>query len=371
MMLYKTVTRLNPDYFDSTVIAMTKPGKVGEMLVKKGMPVLSLGMTRGRPDPAGMWKLYRLLKRLRPQILQTYMYHADLLGYLVGRWVGVPVIVWNIRCSNMDFSCYRRTTRWTSQLSARLSAGVDLILVNSWAGREVHVQLGYNAEKMVVVPNGVELDRFRPDRARYLQVRQELGLDSEARLVGLVARFDPMKDHKNFLQAAAKVLLRYPQTFFLLVGRGTDGDNPFLKKMVESSGIDTNHLFLLGERNDIPRINAALDVAVSSSAFGEGFSNAIGEAMACGVPCVVTDVGDSGRIVDDTGLVVPPRDPERLSRAILDLLELEPAAYLRRSKVAVARIKNHFAIDLITGKMEELYQKLAQQKLNGFGPPSV
>jgi glycosyltransferase involved in cell wall biosynthesis len=356
--LLKTVSRFRSERIASTVISLVPGGRVARELKTAGVPVLSLGMRPGRPGPLALLRLIFLLRSLRPHVVQTYLYHADLLGFLAARAAGVPAVFWNVRQSSMDFSRYRRTTGLTVRLCARLSPRVDRILVNSRAGLRAHAHLGYAADRMVVVPNGFELSRFRPHPPSYGEVRQELGLDPRARLVGMLARFDPQKDHETFLHAAGLLGAQHPDAHFLLAGKGVTPDNPAFAGLLAAGRVDGARLRLLGERPDPPRLLAALDVYVSSSAFGEGFTNAIGEAMACGVPCVVTEVGDSAHIVGDTGLVVPPRRPRELARALDLALSWPEASRASRGAAARDRIRKNFDINRIAAQLESLYLDL-------------
>lgn len=359
MHLYKTVTRFRPDKITSTVVSLVPGGKIAQLLQSQGVSVIDLGMRPGCPNPRALFRLSSVLRRLKPHIVQTYLYHADLLGYLAARWAGVPNILWNLRQSRMDFSRYHRTTDLTVRLCARLSRKVKHILVNSYAGLKAHAQLGYDTARMLVVPNGFELNRFRPHPPSYRELRQELKLDPEARLVGMLARLDPQKDHETFLRAAQLVSKRLPEAFFLLAGNGLNHDNPAFAKLLAANPINPERLRLLGERSDTPRLLAALDVYISSSAFGEGFANAIGEAMASGVPCVVTDVGDSAHIVGETGVVVQPRQPQDLARAIEDVLAWPSAGRASRGAAARARIVQKFDINSIVAQLESFYLDLA------------
>lgn len=359
MHLYKTVTRFEPKKIASMVVSLVPPGKIGKLLEEKGIPVLNLGMQKGRPNLRALRRLQGLIKRFRPHILQTYLYHADLLGYLAGRWAGVPVILWNLQQSHMDFSQYSPTTDFTVRICARLSQRVKKILVNSYAGFKAHALQGYDETRMVIMPNGYELNRFRPHRESYLEVRQEVGFAHETPLVGMLARFDPQKDHAVFLQAAQQVLARHPEACILMGGNGVTANNPAFAALLRESPLPMERLRFLGERTDMPRLLAALDVFVSSSAFGEGSPNVIGEAMACGVPCVVTDVGDSAFIVGETGLVVQPRQPQDLSRAIEEALSWPAAERASRGQAARARIQQKFDINRIVQELESFYLDLA------------
>lgn len=359
MHLYKTVTRFHPEKISSQVVSLAGPGKIGRLIQAQGITVFDLGMRPGSPTPGAWFALRGLLRRFRPYVLQTYLYHADLLGFLAGKWTGVPAIWWNLRQSRMDFSRYRRTTDLTVRLCARLSRRVDRILVNSYAGLQAHARLGYDPGRMQVVPNGFELDRFRPHPPSYQEVRRELGLAPETQLVGMLARFDPQKDHATFLEAASLLQKTLPKTHFLLAGKGLAPDNPALANLVAAHRLDPQRLSLLGERADAPRLLAALDVCVSASAFGEGFPNVIGEAMACGVPCVVTAVGDSALIVGETGLVVQPGQPKEMASALETALTWLPAERHRRGRAARARIQQQFDINQVVGQLESMYLNLS------------
>ncbi len=340
------------------VVSLTGTGPVGDRIAALGVPVEAVGMRPGVPDPLGFWRLMGRLRAARPDVVQTWMYHADLLGGLAARVAGGFPVVWGVRHTNLDPRFNKRTTLWTARACARLSRRVpERIVCCGEAVREAHARIGYAAEKMVVIPNGFDLDAFRPDPAARSAVRRELGLDGDAPLVGLVARFHPQKDHRTFVRAAALIRSRMSGVHFLLAGEGVTRGNEALAGWLGEEGLE-GACHLLGRRDDVPRLLAALDVAVSSSV-GEGFPNAVGEAMACGVPCVVTDVGDSARIVGETGRVVPPGEPEALARACLDLLAAGTGVRERLGMAARRRIEEHFGLPAVVARYERLYEELA------------
>jgi glycosyltransferase involved in cell wall biosynthesis len=207
-----------------------------------------------------------------------------------------------------------------------------------------------------VISNGFDCDIFRPDEHTRCGIREQLGLESTSILVGMVSRLHPMKDHSGFLQAASLVFRLHPESRFLLVGKGLADGEPALTKLIKQLNL-TGRVLLLGERTDTPRFTAALDIACSSSAWGEGFSNAIGEAMACGVPCVVTDVGDSAYLVRDTGVTVPPRNPDALAHAIGKLIDAGPAKRKELGMAARRRIESEFSLPKIARRYEDLYKE--------------
>ena len=362
-MLQKVLTRLSPK-FKPHVISMIPVGKIGEKLRTLGIPVESLDMRRGVPNPIALMHLIRRLRDLRPDVVHTWMYHADLMGGVAARRAGVPAVAWSLRHSNLAPAGNKSQTLAVVRANAFLSHRVpDRILCCSEAARNIHVAFGYAPEKMVVVPNGFDLAHFKPDPNARLSVRAELGLSLETRLVGLIGRWDPQKNHAGFLSAVAAVHLRRPDVHFLLAGQGVDAANQTIQRTLAANGLaPATHL--LGQRDDIPRIMAALDVLASSSSYGEAFPNVLGEAMASGVPCAVTDVGDSAYIVADTGRVVSSGDMEGLAHAIGSLLEMPADAVRILGARTRARVAEHFEIGKIVQRYEAFYQELASASRN-------
>jgi glycosyltransferase involved in cell wall biosynthesis len=230
------------------------------------------------------------------------------------------------------------------------------ILYNSKIGAIQHRDFGYQTEKTLVVPNGFDTELFAPSMEARSDVRLELGVAENTILIGLVGRYNPMKDHANFLRAAALLLKSHPDVHFVLSGRGVAWENQALTKLVRVLVL-AERVHLLGERHDMPRLAAALDIASSSSAFDEGFPNVVGEAMSCGVPCVVTDVGDSAWVVGKTGRVVPPRDWEALCAAWRELVEMETAARRALGTRARQRVKEQFSIEKVARQYERIYEE--------------
>jgi glycosyltransferase involved in cell wall biosynthesis len=243
-------------------------------------------------------------------------------------------------------------------VNARLSRRIPArIVCCSEATRRVHVQMGYASDKMLVIPNGIDLGRFRPDPRARRSVRAELGLDSEAPLIGMVARFHPLKDHSTFVQAASR-LAQLLDVHFLLCGAGIDVENAELASWIEQAGL-SDRFHLLGRREDTPRLFASLDLSTLSSR-SEAFPLVVGEAMACGVPCVVTDVGDAAVIVGTTGIVVPPQDPGALAEAWRRLIEDGPELRRRLGDLARQRIEERYGLADVVTEYECLYRSLAQ-----------
>jgi glycosyltransferase involved in cell wall biosynthesis len=271
--------------------------------------------------------LVRTVKGLKPKILQGWMYHgntAATLAHYVCGGRSARKLAWNLRASNMDAARYGRTLR----LGALLSGLPEMIIINSEAGAAFHRSHGFHDSRFCVIDNGVDTEKFRPDPSSRAKLRADLGIASDAVVAIHVARVDPMKDHATFLSAMA----RTPAVVGLLVGSGT-----------QSLSLPAN-VKALGLRNDVARLLPAADVIASTSAFGEGFSNAIAEGMSAGLIPVATDVGDARRIVGDTGTVVPPGDPAAFSRAMVDMAAMPAAARTEKGGNARERIISQFAL---------------------------
>ena len=358
VMLYELLRALDPARFRPAVISLTAPGPLAPRIRALGVPVESLGMAPGRPDPGGLLRLARALRRCQPDLVHTWMYHADLLGGLTARLVTRAPVVWGLHNSTLDPRTTRLSTRATVRACAWLSRRVPTrILSCSEVSARLHRALGYDPGRMQVIPNGFDMDTYQPNPTQAAAVRAELDLPPGALLVGLAARWHPQKDHRNFIAAAARVARERPGTWFVLAGTGITHANAELTALIDASGVP-ERFRLLGARSDMPRLTAALDLAVTASAYGEAFPLVIGEAMACGVPCVVTDVGDSALLVADTGRVVPPGDAPALAAAIAALLERPAAQRQALGAAARARIAAHYALPVIAGRYQTLYSSL-------------
>jgi len=330
---------------EDMVVSLMPSGALRERLDHAGVAVYDLGMRRGWPSLSAFLRLRSLIRRFRPRIVQSWMYHADLMATFAlrysGRWKETPLI-WGIRCSNMNLADYGRGLRWTVGLCARYSYLPDLVVANSETGLEVHHRLGYRPFRSRVVDNGIDTGRFRPDAALRDEVRAELGVDPYVPLLAHVARVDPMKDHATLFKAMDDL----PDVELLLIGLGTE-------QLASHSNCHG-----LGQRGDVPRLLAACDLIVSSSAYGEGFSNALAEGMAAGLPAIATNVGDAARIIGESGRVVPPRDATALTEAIRELA-FEPQTFRATRRLhARTLIEKQFSITENVAAFEKIYASL-------------
>ncbi len=356
MSLYKLLASIDRNIFNVAVVSLIDEGTIGKQIKKLNISVYSIGMKRGVPTPLGIWKLIKIIRKLQPDLIQGWMYHGNVASFLVAKMSGGrPRVCWNIRHSVYDIAYEKQLTRMLIKLGTFLSNRVDTVIYNSSVSRGQHEKLGYDTARSVVVPNGFDTAIFRPDENARHSVRRELGVADSVALVGLIGRYHPMKDHENFLRAAKIILSHDKDVRFLLAGKDVDSTNKVLLDQVKMNGLQ-NSIFLLGERSDIARLTAALDIS-SSSSYGEAFPNVIGEAMACGVPCVVTDVGDSAWVVGGTGRVVPPRNPQALADKVIQLLDLSEYERNALGKRVRRRIEEHFTLDKIVRHYEILYTK--------------
>lgn len=359
MMLHRLLSRLDPTRFNARVISLIALGPVSDKIRSLGVPVDTLDMTPGRPTPASVLGLARVIRRHRPDVIQTWMYHADLLGALATRLAGRIPMAWGIRHSDPGAQGYGPFTSLTIKVCARLSRWIPKrIVCCSEASRLAHAAIGYDEDKMVVIPNGFDVDRLRPDPTARQDVRHALGIPAEALVIGLVGRFHPQKDHRTFVEAARRLSTVRPETRFVLCGEQVTWDNTDLSAWIDEAGLRPV-CHLLGRREDVPRVMASFDLATSTSSYGESFANVVSEAMSCGVPCVVTNVGDSAHIVGETGVVVPPKDPVALARAWGQMLELgtEQIGYV--GAAARARVQRHFNLPQVVARYEALFEELA------------
>jgi asparagine synthase (glutamine-hydrolysing) len=294
---------------EHSVVSLIPGGYYAAVLRAKGVDVLELSMQPYRDAPGAIVQLSAEIRRIQPDVVQGWMYHANLVslfGLQLSRRRSATGLIWGIRCSDMTFGSDSLQTRAVVNAGAVLSRSPDLLIANSHAGLRVHQATGYRTSRSLVIQNGIDTERFQPRPELRGVVRHELGIPDDAPVVIHVARVDPVKDHPSLLAALA----RLPHVHALLVGPGTD-------LLPNQSNVHR-----LGVRSDVPRLLAAGDLVISSS-LSEGFSNAIAEGMAAGLPVVATDVGDSSLIVGEAGMMVPPRDVAKLTRAI-DALTTNP-----------------------------------------------
>ena len=336
------------------VISLTGIGEIGEKIRELGIQVHDLGMSRsGLQIPVlSFFRLRRMIKVIDPEVVQTWQYHADLLGGLAARLAGIKTVSWGIRNGELPPEHSKFSTQMVRIICSWLSYRLPKkILFNSREAQAVHANVGYDERKFEVIPNGFDLHDNTPNSEIRATVRRELDLSECTLLVGFFARIDPVKNHEGFLEAAALIHADLPEVHYLMAGRNVDESNQDILRMIENYKL-SKCVHLLGHRKDIEKLMTGIDVHVSAS-HTEAFPNVIGEAMASGTPSVATDVGDSAWIIGETGKVVSRGNMQALAEGITGLLMMPAENRQALGRKARARIKEEFEI----GKVATLYQQ--------------
>jgi glycosyltransferase involved in cell wall biosynthesis len=346
-----------PDDLEIRVFSLIDGGPIADRIAAMGIEVRGLHMQAGRPSVRALFSLASQLRTFRPAIVHTWMYHADLIGGVAAKLAGVLHVVWHLHNSDLSPARVRLMTRAVVQTCAVLSYAIpDVIVSCSQAAVRVHRARGYSAKKFVVIPNGVDTARFAPSADARTAIREEFGIGEDLPVVGLVARIDPQKNHRGFFEAARLFYERGGDCDFVLAGRGVTVDDWQLPGWRDETG-HADQIVLAGPRADMPRVMAAFDVATSSS-LGEAFPMVLIEAMACGVPCVATDVGDSALIVADTGVAVAANDALALADAWSGLLGMSAAERSELGHRARQRVVANYSIDMVADRIWGLYRSL-------------
>ena len=342
-----------------TVVSLREIGPVGHELIAAGVQVHALRMGRPLTTASAVFRLARVIERVKPSVIQTWMYHADLVGGLAARVAGRKEVIWGIRQTGFA-SGSSRLTRAVMRLCASLSSRIPrLIVCCAEAARDSHAAWGYDERKMRVIPNGFELPDLSHVPGSRNALRAQLGVPRECRVIGMVARFDPLKNHRGFIQAARLVARRNDTVHFMLVGRHVDLENAQLMRWIHDARLD-DRIHLLGERRDIEGCLASMDVFCLPS-IHEAFPNVLGEAMAMALPCVVTDVGDAACIVGDAGWVVRAGDGDQLASVLVDVISLPDPERIAVGQSARRRIASQFSLTRTRQMFEQVYADACRQ----------
>lgn len=361
-MLERLVLATHGAELEHEVIALVAGGAVAERLRDAGVAVRSLAMRReGRlPDPRAIYRLAALLRRARGDVVQGWMYHANLLAGFATPVAGLPRPIWGIRAASVPVDRERTRTIATARVAARfaflLARGV---VVNSRRARDTHLAEGYPARLFEIIPNGVDATRWIPDPAARRTVRHELGTSEDVPLIGYVANLRPIKDHATFLAAARRLVDSGSPAHFLLAGVDATADHPMVRDLVTTYGL-SDRVHALGERDDIVRLTQALDVA-SLTSVDESFPNVVAEAMACGVPVVSTDVGDARDILGPEGHVVAVGDVDGIARAWRDMLAMPRDARIALGARLRARVQQEYSMEAVAEHFTRYYRRMSRR----------
>jgi glycosyltransferase involved in cell wall biosynthesis len=355
-MLVKLVATLRGEGCDYTVVSLLDGGTQGAALHEMDVPVREARMKQPWRLPLLPLRLRQVVRAVDPDVIQGWMYHGNLAATVARRLArSTARLFWGVRQTFYGMATERPLTRLVIRANAALSGATDAVVYNSALSMRQHVEAGFAAARGVVIPNGFDTEQFRPDVAVRAAARARLDLSLQAEVVGLVARDHPMKDHAGFFAAAAAVARSRPDAHFVLAGTGVEAGNARIASLVREAGLG-ERVRLLGEVREMEQLLPAFDVAVLSSAWGEAFPNVLGEAMACGVPCVSTDVGDAAAIVGEAGRIVPRADSGRLAAAIVEVLGLGAEGRRALGQAGRRRVEEKFSLAAVAARYAALYR---------------
>lgn len=349
-MLFNLVKNSDKSRFTHCIITL-KPGEFYEQeLENHGIKIYRYNL-----KGFNIVELIKLLNNLKQaDIVQSWMYHSDLLAFIFGKVLLRKKVIWGIRRSYLDKALMKKSTLLIAKICSVVSSKVDLIVCNSKVGKKSHVNFGYSESKIKVIPNGFDLELFQDYHLDVQRKKRELNIDFGTKVLLNVARWEPLKDHQTFLKAISILKEEYNNFVVLMCGSGIDYENQELVCKIEEFNL-SNHIKLLGVREDIPQILSISDVFVSSS-ISEGFPNAVGEAMASEVYPVVTDAGDTSFIVGEYGSIVPIGKPQMMAKEIFKVINIKAFEKQSIEVKARQRIEEKFSIQSIVSKFEELYK---------------
>lgn len=362
MVLARLLKSMDGCRFDNVIVTMKSGGIYEERVARSGVRIRSLGMSTGGRDVfSGFKNLRNIIKEEKPALISAWMYHANIAASLSRVFCSKIPIIWNIRHSLHDISAEEFSASVAIKIGRLISKHADAIVYNSELSAKQHGEYGYTRHSSCIIPNGYDCEEFSPHRCCRENIHQVFNIPCQSSLVAHIGRYHKMKDHENMIRAASLLKKERNDVYFILIGDNIDDRNTVLMDLIDRHCL-RNSVSLIGDRCDLNRLMPSFDIVVSSSSYGEGFSNTISEAMACGVPCVVTDVGDSAAIVGDAGRVVPPRDSFALAKAIDDLLSLDSINRSALGAAARKRIIDNYSMQKMAYAFENLYRSVLSNK---------
>ncbi|EMO5256639.1 TPA: glycosyltransferase [Proteus mirabilis] len=336
---------------DHVVISLTTDGKYGSMLRDINVNVICLHLKSFSSTLPSLIKLYKIIKKEKPYIVQTWMYHADLIGGIIAKLAGVKKIYWNIRQTNLIKGKSKKTTILIAKICSKFSFFIPCkIICCASEAKKTHIDLGYKGKDMVIIPNGFDFSQYK--KSHNDEIKKQLGIPQNSICIGMVARFDPQKNHLLLLDAFTRIY-KNKNIKLILIGSNITNNNKILVEYIKNKNIEKETI-LLGERKDIPDMMSLLDIHILSSSFGEGFPNVLVEAMASGTPCIATDVGDSRLIISEYGWIIPPNNLNKLISALNSALSIKELDNKKWEDICVA-CKKHVISNYDIEKMVDAY----------------
>jgi len=352
-MLYKLIKNTDRKKYNVEVISLKDKGIIGPKIEQLGIKVHVINMKK-IPTINNLFKVRQLIKDA--EVVQTWMYHADLIGYLATRFKSNMKVLWGIRRTSLNREENKKSTLLIAKFNALISKKIDKVISCSIAAKKSHINFGYSKDNMMVIPNGFEMNKLNFNSEARYKIRKKLNIENKKVIIN-IGRWNIAKDHKNLIEAYKQV--EDFNTHLIMIGPGITKENIELINLIKKNNI--KNYSLLGPQSEITKYLSAADFYVSSS-MSEGFPNVIGEAMACQLPCVVTDAGDSSYIVDNTGIIVPIKDSKELSKGIYNMIQLPKKDRLELGVKARNRIEENFDIKVVTEMFEEQYKKIFNLK---------
>jgi len=348
---------INNHESENIVVSLRDIGKYGPLLKKNKIEVHTLEMQNNFGFFKGAYKLFFLFKNSKPDVVQTWMPHSDLLGGIIGKFAGVKKIFWGIRHSNLDYIKKNKRTRYLIKINSFLSRFIPSGIVScADTAEKYHRGIGFSSRNMTVIPNGFDFSYLKINNKFTKEFRSLNNIRNDVFLIGMVARYDPQKDHKNLLEALKIILNQKVNFLCILVGKGLTIDNIEMLEQAKQMGVSEN-LLLFGQTENINYIMNVIDLHVLSSSYGEAFPNVIIESMACGTPCVATDVGDSRQMIGNLGWIVNPKNPNQMANAIIDAYSnWKLGKDKENAKILRSFVKNKYSIGKMVNSFNNIWQ---------------
>lgn len=352
-MLYKLLQGMDNSQFKNIVISMTDMGVYGEKIRNLGIPVYTLNMKKNLHTFRWFSQYCQLIRTHKPDIVQAWMYHANALAILAKICLPEHRVFFNIRRGLDSFQKLKVTTRVIVKLNAYLSSFANVVINNSQRSQQQHHNFGFTTKNAIYIPNGFNLSHFHPNEKMYSDFRKQYNLPKQAKIIGMVARFHPDKNQKGFIETATRIIATLPTVpvYFILAGKDCNYDNALLSTWLQRANLGNKILLL--DTVDSAELLPAFDVYLSTSRV-EGFPNVIGEAMACGVPCVATDVGDCKTIIGNLGFVTTVGDYDELAQKVCALLNGDKDEHFIRQHII-----DRYSIDTVVAAYTNLYSDLS------------
>jgi glycosyltransferase involved in cell wall biosynthesis len=358
-MLKRLVESDSTNFSKTIIVSLTSLGEIGGYFRDRGVFVHALGMRSLIDFPITLWRMIQLLRYYKPAIVHTWMYHANLLGGAAAKIVGFSSVVWGIHSVAIPQGMLS-PTYWLVRLGALFSYFIpNRIVCCANSAKTTHIKLHYAAHNMTVIPNGYDFSAFDRDPNLMQKARLELGFVDADIVVGVVGRFDPLKDFHNFVTAASFMAAKRGDVKFLMVGRGNEWSNDLLREWIEVAGL-SEQFKLVGQQTNVAYYLSAMDIFCLSSV-SEAFPNVVVEAMAIGLPCVVTRAGDAADILGNDDFVVPVKDSAALATVLLRMCNLNPVVRTILGEENAKKVREEYGIEKIRQKYEEIYDQVSRK----------